>query len=145
MRRFLLFVWVAFFSAPALAIVTFDDAKVVLQTPRAKHPLFVQIAKTPEQLQHGLMFRKELKPYDGMLFEFSTPQLVTMWMKNTPLPLDMIFMDAQLKVIHVASNTTPYSLETISSQLPARYVLEVAAGTAKAWGIRSGDLLVYEK
>ena len=99
----------------------------------------VEIATTEEEKTTGLMYRKELADGKGMLFDFSPEQEVSMWMKNTYIPLDMIFIRADGRILRIAENTEPMSTRIISSKGPARAVLEVVAGTAQKYGIRPGD------
>jgi uncharacterized protein len=99
----------------------------------------VEIATTEEEKQTGLMYRKELADGKGMLFDFNPEQEVSMWMKNTYVSLDMIFIRADGRILRIAENTEPMSTKIISSRGPARAVLEVVAGTAQKYGIRAGD------
>lgn len=99
----------------------------------------VEMALTPEERSKGLMYRTELAPDAGMLFDFRTDQPIYMWMKNTYIPLDMVFIRSDGRVARIAANTTPLSTETISSGGPVRAVLELPAGTARARGIAVGD------
>jgi uncharacterized membrane protein (UPF0127 family) len=103
----------------------------------------VEIAKTDEERATGLMYRKELADGRGMLFDFTPEQQVSMWMKNTFVSLDMIFITGDGRVLRIAENTEPQSLNIISSGGPARAVLEVVAGTAKRYGIAPGDQVVH--
>ena len=103
----------------------------------------VEIAKTDEERATGLMYRKELADGRGMLFDFTPEQQVSMWMKNTFVSLDMIFIGGDGRVLRIAENTEPQSLRIISSGGPARAVLEVVAGTAKKYGIAPGDQVVH--
>ena len=99
----------------------------------------VEMATTEEEKQTGLMYRKELADGKGMLFDFNPEQEVSMWMKNTYVSLDMIFIRADGRILRIAENTEPLSTKIISSKGPARAVLEVVAGTAQKYGIRPGD------
>ena len=99
----------------------------------------VEVATTEEEKQTGLMYRKELADGKGMLFDFNPEQEVSMWMKNTYVSLDMIFIRADGRILRIAENTEPLSTKIISSKGPARAVLEVVAGTAQKYGIRPGD------
>lgn len=99
----------------------------------------VEIAVSADERAKGLMYRTELAPDAGMLFDFHTDQQVYMWMKNTYIPLDMVFIRADGRIARIAADTTPLSTETISSGGPVRAVLELPAGTAKARGIAVGD------
>ncbi|MDB5616182.1 DUF192 domain-containing protein [Tardiphaga sp.] len=103
----------------------------------------VEIAKTEKERETGLMYRKELADGRGMLFDFSPEQQVSMWMKNTFLSLDMIFIGSDGRILRIAENTEPQSLRIISSGGPAKGVLEVIAGTAKKYGIAPGDQIVH--
>jgi uncharacterized membrane protein (UPF0127 family) len=103
----------------------------------------VEMAVTPDQLSRGLMFRTELPDGRGMLFDFKQEQIITMWMKNTPLALDMIFIRGDGVIVRIAQQTTPFSTTTIPSGSPARAVLEVIGGTARKFGIAPGDRVVH--
>jgi uncharacterized membrane protein (UPF0127 family) len=99
----------------------------------------VEMATTEQEKKTGLMYRKELPDGKGMLFDFSPEQQVSMWMKNTYIPLDMIFIQADGRILRIAENTEPLSTRIIPSGGPAKGVLEVIAGTAKKYGIAPGD------
>lgn len=108
---------------------------------RAGHetPIEVEIAQTPEEKALGLMFRTELPEGKGMLFPYERPQEVTMWMRNTYIPLDMVFIRADGVVHRIETHTKPHSERIISSQGPVSAVLELAAGAAARLGLRAGD------
>ncbi|MBN9147640.1 MULTISPECIES: DUF192 domain-containing protein [unclassified Nitrobacter] len=99
----------------------------------------VEMARTEKEKEMGLMYRKYLPDGQGMLFDFSPAQPVSMWMKNTVISLDMIFIDSDGRVLRIAENTEPLSTRTISSGGLAKGVLEVIAGTARKYGIAPGD------
>src|ERR1035437_58108 len=101
--------------------------------------LSVEMATTEEEKTTGLMYRKELQDGKGMLFDFSPEQQVSMWMKNTYISLDMIFIRADGRILRIAENTEPLSTQIIPSRGLAKGVLEVIAGTAKKYGIEPGD------
>lgn len=122
--------------APAFA-ASFETATI--QTRKGPVVFKVEIAVTGEERERGLMYRTELAPDAGMLFDFDVPQPVYMWMKNTYIPLDMLFIRADGRVARIVENTTPLSTETISSGEPVLAVLELAGGTAKARGLAVGD------
>jgi uncharacterized protein len=103
----------------------------------------VEMATTEEEKQTGLMHRKELPDGKGMLFDFSPEQQISMWMKNTYISLDMIFIRADGRILRIAENTEPLSTKIISSGGPAKGVLEVIAGTAKKYGIQPGDRVAH--
>jgi len=99
----------------------------------------VEMATTEEEKTTGLMYRKELPDGKGMLFDFTPEQEVSMWMKNTFISLDMIFIRADGRILRIAESTEPQSTRIISSGGPAKGVLEVIAGTARKYGIAPGD------
>jgi uncharacterized membrane protein (UPF0127 family) len=103
------------------------------------HAFQVEMAITPEEKEHGLMFRRELPDGQGMLFDFQTDQNVAFWMKNTYIPLDMLFIRSDGRILRIAENTEPLSERNIPSGGPVRAVLEVIGGTAKKLGIAPGD------
>ncbi|WP_439375404.1 DUF192 domain-containing protein [Bradyrhizobium sp. PMVTL-01] len=123
-------------SAPTGA-ATFQPLEIV--TKNGVQVFSVEMATTEEEKQTGLMYRKELADGKGMLFDFNPEQEVSMWMKNTYVSLDMIFIRADGRILRIAENTEPLSTKIISSRGPARAVLEVVAGTAQKYGIRPGD------
>ncbi len=102
----------------------------------------VEVVTTPEAMQKGLMGRTRLAADRGMLFDFTATQPVTMWMKNTLIPLDMLFIKADNTIVFIAENTTPESLDKITAGQPVRYVLELKGGTARRANIRVGDRLI---
>lgn len=111
-----------------------------IQTGIGSSSFTVEVAATPESRRKGLMHRESLEPDHGMLFDFGVPpHVVHFWMKNTPLPLDMIFVNPAGQVVHVHENAVPFSENRISSQQPVRVVLEFEAGTVQRHGIRVGD------
>jgi uncharacterized membrane protein (UPF0127 family) len=103
------------------------------------HAFTVEIATNNAERAKGLMFRKELPEGQGMLFDFDREQDVAMWMQNTYISLDMIFIRGDGRILRVAENTEPLSTRIISSGGPVRAVLEVIAGTARKFGIAPGD------
>ena len=103
----------------------------------------VELAVTDAELDRGLMFRRELPEDRGMLFDFKQDQPLAMWMKNTRLSLDMIFIRSDGSIVRIAENTRPQSTATVSSGSPARAVLEVVGGTARKLGIAPGDRVIH--
>jgi uncharacterized membrane protein (UPF0127 family) len=112
---------------------------VVIETARGPVRFQVEVAGDEASQERGLMYRRSLAPDAGMLFDFHQPSMATFWMKNTRVPLDMIFIrsDATISTIH--SNARPYSLTPIPSAEPIRAVLEIKGGRADALGMRPGD------
>ncbi|WP_239988752.1 DUF192 domain-containing protein [Paramagnetospirillum kuznetsovii] len=120
--------------------VTFGWTKLEVITSDAKHHMFkVELAETQDQLSQGLMFRKTLAADTGMLFNFARARPVSMWMKNTLIPLDMLFIDRAGLVIHVEEFAVPGTLEPRGPSQPVLGVLELPAGTSRRLGIRPGD------
>jgi uncharacterized membrane protein (UPF0127 family) len=117
---------------------------VILESEGRTVRVEVEVARTPEQRTRGLMFRKELKPHHGMLFIFDREEQQSFWMKNTYIPLDMIFIDDGLKVVGVVENAEP--MTTVSRRVdgPSRYVLEVRGGFAGSQGIAAGTRVKLE-
>ena len=115
------------------------DAVVIQTRDGARHRFEVEVARTAEEHERGLMFREALAADHGMLFDFKDPQPVAFWMRNTRLPLDMLFIGDDGRVAGVKADAVPYSEEPIPSPGPVRAVLEVNAGTARRLGIRPGD------
>lgn len=110
-----------------------------ITTDRGTVKFEVEIAATDESRETGLMYRSSLAPDRGMLFDFIQTQEVYFWMKNTYVPLDMIFIRADGTVASVAENTVPLSETVVPSKAPVRFVLEVVAGTAAKIGLKPGD------
>lgn len=103
----------------------------------------VEIVSTPATREQGLMFRKSLGANAGMLFLYPEEQAVSFWMKNTLIPLDMLFLKADGRIAHIAHNAVPLDETPIESEAPVKAVLEVNGGTANALGIKEGDRVDY--
>ena len=117
--------------------------KLVIATRDGKEHVFnVEMAKTPEQQTVGLMFRTSVPPDGGMLFDWGRPRESQMWMRNTLVPLDMVFINEDGTIRSIAENTVPESLAVIDSRGPVRATLELAAGTTERLDIRVGDKVV---
>lgn len=104
-----------------------------------RHEFTVEMAISPEHQTIGLMFRPEVAPAEGMLFDWGQPRESSMWMRNTITSLDMVFITADGRIQRIAERTTPYSLAPINSGGPVRGTLELAAGTAERLNLRVGD------
>ncbi len=122
-------------SAPAV-----DDLSI--DTASGAHHFSVEVMRGRDELERGLMFRRQMAPEKGMLFDFGASQPVTMWMKNTYLPLDMVFIAADGRVVSVKQNAEPMSEAIIPSGGDVLGVLEVNAGTAARIGVKPGDRVV---
>ena len=126
---------------PAAKAASFQPLEIA--TKSGVKVFSVEMATTEEEKQNGLMHRKELPDGKGMLFDFSPPQDVSMWMKNTYISLDMIFIQADGRILRIAEKTKPLSTRIISSGGLAKGVLEVIAGTAQKYGIQPGDRVAH--
>jgi uncharacterized membrane protein (UPF0127 family) len=143
-RRSLLGALVALIAvAPSLVraqgMEKFKTGKLAIVSGGKRHDFTVELALTDRQQEQGLMFRRSLAPDAGMLFDYVTPTRITMWMRNTFIPLDMIFIGADGKVVDIAERAVPQSETIIPSKVPARAVLELNGGTAHRLGIKVGD------
>ena len=127
----------------AQQLQSFPTADLTIETAGGPRKFHVELATSPPQLEQGLMFRRTLAPDAGMLFDFKTPSPVSMWMKNTFIPLDMVFIDAGGRIINIAERTVPQSLDPVAAAGPARAVLEVNGGTASRLGIKPGDRVLF--
>jgi uncharacterized membrane protein (UPF0127 family) len=112
-------------------------------TAQGRHELQVELATTPEQRALGLMFRQSLPADAGMLFAYSHEQPISMWMKNTLIPLDMLFIDDKGVIVDIAERAVPGSLAVITASRPARAVLELNGGTASHLAIHRGDRVIH--
>jgi uncharacterized protein len=110
-------------------------------TRTGKHDFAVEVMRTPEQQGRGLMYRRYMPDNRGMLFAFGRINVVTMWMKNTYIPLDMVFVGRDGKVATIAYSTEPLSEKTISSGAPVWAVVELNAGAAASIGLATGDVV----
>ena len=127
-------------AEPTQAQAVLPKEKLVIVTKDGKHHTFqVEMAMTPQQQRVGLMFRTSVPPDGGMLFDWGTPRDVPMWMENTLVPLDMVFINADGTIRAIAENTVPQSLANIPSHGPVRATLELAGGTTAKLNIVVGD------
>ena len=117
----------------------FPRSALNIRTRQGPEWFSVWIADTPARSQQGLMFLKWLPADQGMLFPQDAPRVMSMWMKNTLIPLDMLFIDARGHVVYIRERTTPQSEEIISAPVPAKAVLELAGGECAKLGIKVGD------
>lgn len=112
---------------------------LTVTTLKGPHAFRVEVARTPQEQAKGLMFRTEMGADEGMLFPYPSPQLLSFWMKNTVLSLDLVFIDEQHRVINIAENAVPYSEASITSAAPGIAVLELNAGRTRELGIVAGN------
>lgn len=116
---------------------------LTISTAAQKHAFRVEVARTEVQQERGLMFRSHLAPDAGMIFPMNPPRMASFWMKNTIIPLDMIFIRADGSIARIAAQTVPYSLAPVSSGEPVAAVLELAGGRAAELGINEDDKVVW--
>lgn len=107
--------------------------------------LDIEIADSEYETQTGLMYRTTMNENQGMLFIFPDIAVHSFYMKNTQIPLDIIFVDQNLKVVRIQENAVPFSETGISSNVPVQYVLEINAGLVEKWGVEIGDRIEYMK
>ncbi len=149
MRRYVLnLLFIAFFLLPAThgraleaPLSKIEPLTVATETDAVMFT--VEIADTEELRTRGLMFRQRLPEDRGMLFDFEAPRPVSMWMKNTYIPLDMLFIREDGTIAYIAENTVPKSLDAIGVSEPVLAVLELAGGTSRKLGIRAGDTVYH--
>ncbi len=152
LRRLLAAALIALATPPAAAVLipalratasAMSVEPMEISTKTGVVVLEVEVAETDAERTTGLMYRKSLPDHHGMLFDFKVDQPVYMWMKNTYIPLDMLFIRADGTIARIAAMTTPLSTQTISSGEPVRAVVEIAGGTAKTLGIAPGDRVAH--
>lgn len=112
---------------------------LTIRSANGEHRFTVEVARTPEEQIKGLMHRQSLGPNAGMIFPYDPPRAIAFWMKNTLIPLDIIFIRADGSIARIAENTTPLSLDPIPSGEPVAAVLEIRGGRSAELGIRPGD------
>ena len=128
-------------SQPRRAFEQFANAPLTIETAAGERKFTVEVARTPGQHSQGLMFRRRLAAGAGMLFVYRRSKPVAMWMQNTFIPLDMLFIGPSGRIVHIVERTVPMSTETIESRKPVSSVLELNAGTVSRLGIRPGDVV----
>jgi len=136
---------VAMLALLVLGACSSGDSRLVLHTAKGDFAFTVEIADTNEERAKGLMFRNELAPDAGMLFDYGKEQEASFWMQNTLIPLDMIFIgtDGVVKNIHV--NAKPLDTTAIPSGAPVQFVLEIPGGRSKEIGLAVGDRMEHPR
>jgi len=117
----------------------FATSELTIVSATGPHHFTVEVAETPEQMEQGLMFRRAMAPDAGMLFDYKAPTVAMMWMRNTLIPLDMLFVDARGRIVNIYQRAVPQSLDVIAAAAPVRAVIELNGGTAARLGIAPGD------
>ena len=131
-------------SPHAVSDTTFPQSEILIISRSGEHKFIVDVATTVAQRQLGLMYREKMARNSGMMFDFSEEKLIAMWMKNTLIPLDMLFVDKTGRILQVERATTPLSLETIAARRPAMSVIELNAGLTEELGISEGDQVIHD-
>ncbi|MEH6790362.1 DUF192 domain-containing protein [Parasphingorhabdus sp.] len=120
-----------------------EQVRLRVRTAEATHAFVVEVAASVAEQAQGLMFRTELAPDRGMIFPFPQDRMASFWMKNTVIPLDIIFIRRDGTIESIAANTIPYSLAPVRSNEPVATVLEIAAGRAAELGLQAGDSVTW--
>ena len=122
-----------------------DEGKLVLHSATGDYSFNVEVVDTPESRAQGLMYRQELADDAGMLFDFKGEQPVSFWMRNTFIPLDMIFVDAKGVVKNIHVNARPHDPTGIPSDGPVQFVLEIPGGRSVEIGLKPGDTMEHDR
>ena len=131
-------------NGPLEDLATFPRGKLESSDGKKVRLTFdVWLADSPSRMQQGLMFVRALPDLRGMLFVHESPRPISMWMKNTYIPLDMVFIDEQGRIQQIIEQTTPHSLDTIRSKEPAVAVLEIAGGESRRLGLHPGQHVTH--
>lgn len=128
-------------SAQGTGEVRFETETLTVPADAGPVQIDIEIADTPERRSRGYMERTDIGPNDGMLFVFGMSREISMWMKNTPTSLDMLFVCGDGTIRTIVRNTVPESTDIVSSNGAVPFVLEVVAGSAERWGLEPGDRL----
>jgi len=129
---------------PLQAQERFAKAELVIVSGAKSHKFTVEIARTRNQRAQGLMWRRKVPRNTGMLFLHPSDRILQMWMKNTFVPLDMLFIDRSGTILEIKERAVPHSTAVIGSRQKARAVLELAGGTASRLGVKPGDRVLHE-
>jgi uncharacterized protein len=121
-----------------------EQITLCLRSKPRTHSFTVEMARTSQEQAQGLMFRTALADGKGMLFPFGDARQASFWMKNTLIPLDIIFIKADGRIANIAENTTPYSTTPVTSVGPVKAVLELRGGLTRELGIKAGDTAIWQ-
>ena len=122
----------------------FPRSTLEIRSAQGRQLFSIRVADTPERQELGLMYETRLPADEGMLFPQDEPRVVTMWMKNTYIPLDMLFIDVHGRIVCLLANTAPQSLAILSCPKPVKAVLEIGGGESADRGIQVGDRVLHE-
>ena len=139
----LLLLWLGPMAAAGDAAAAPEGELHVVTAAGERHRFQVEVARTPAEQSQGLMYRQGLAPDRGMLFVYRVPRVISMWMKNTYIPLDMLFIEPGGRIAKIAAETEPLSEKAISSEGAVRAVLELRGGITSELGIQTGDRVIH--
>ncbi len=122
-----------------------DESRLVVHSKSGENPFTVEVVDTPETRAQGLMYRQELADDAGMLFDFREERPVSFWMRNTYIPLDMLFIEADGTILNIHVNARPHDTTSIPSDGPVRFVLEIPGGQSEELGISAGDTVEHPR
>lgn len=131
-------------SLPLVAC-TADDTQLSIQSETGEHRFTVEVVDTPESRARGLMYVQELADDAGMLFDFKEQRPVSFWMRNTYIPLDMLFIESDGTVLNIHVNARPHDTTGIPSAGPVQFVLEIPGGRSVELGIKAGDQVTHPR
>ena len=131
-------------SSHTLSEVSFPQSEILIVSKSGTHKFTVDVATTTAQRQRGLMFRQHMASNQGMIFDFKEEKLISMWMKNTLISLDMLFVDKTGRILQIERATTPMSLNSIPGNEPVLSVIELNAGITKELEIFEGDQVLHD-
>ena len=130
-------------AGAAAASISFEESPLTIAADDDRFEFQVEMAVSPAQRRQGLMFRESLEEDRGMLFDFGQPQQATMWMRNTYVPLDMLFIDEHGRITQIAADAQPLSDAVIASRERVRAVLELRGGISAKLGIKPGERVIH--
>ena len=122
-----------------------DETRLIVQSESGDHAFTVEVVDTPETRAQGLMYRQELADDAGMLFDFQEERPVSFWMRNTFIPLDMLFIKADGTILNIHVNARPHDTTSIPSEGPVQFVLEIPGGRSDELGIAAGDTVEHPR
>ena len=144
MLRALAFLAAFTLAANAAALERFEKSALSIITAKGEAKFEIEIAETPQQQAQGLMYRRSMPANAGMLFIYARPQPASYWMKNTFIPLDMLFIGTDGRIVNIRQRTVPHSLAPVRSDGEVLAVLELNGGTTSRLGIKAGDAVRHE-
>ena len=142
-RAFAVAIAIAAVSLPLAAFS--DESTLTIHSKNGDHTFNIELVDTPQSRAQGLMNRKELAPDAGMLFDFFADREVSFWMRNTLIPLDMLFITSTGEISNIHANAVPHDETGIPSDGPVQFVLEIPGGRSAELGIKAGDTVTHDR